>query len=715
VADVALSMWIGIGLAVASAAASAAAPDEPGSSAAPLAEVVVTATRSAASSFALPVSVDRVGARAIREGQSQVNLSESLIAVPGLAIQSRQNYAQDLQLSVRGFGARSNFGVRGVRLYADGIPGTMPDGQGQFSHFDLGSAERIEVLRGPFSALYGNSSGGVIAIFTEDGPRGLDTDGYAEYGSFATQRYALKAGGDSGALNYVLDGSHFQTAGYRDHSHAERNVINSKVRWTMSDVSKLTLVVNAIQTPFVQDPLGLTQAQVDADPSQAGTNAVAFNTRKSLNQEQVGLTYQRELGEHDELDTMLYGGHRATTQYQAIPLATQAPPTSPGGVIDLARLYDGLDVHLTDRRSPWGTALELTAGLSYDELDENRHGYLNYVGTELGIEGALRRWENNRVHDFDQYLQAQWDPGERWRLSAGLRNSNVDISSHNHLAASGAPPLSGVHYAATDPVAGVLYRITSRLNAYASYGRGFETPTLNDLAYRSTNGTLPGLNFALQPAHSDNYELGLKAESAHVRADLAALYVHTQDELAVLQNTAGRSVFQNIGGTERRGAELGVSAAWLEDFSARLAYTYLRATVAEPYRTCITLPCTPTTVPAGNFLPAVPRNALYASLTWRYPRLRFTATLETFGRSQIYADDLNRAIAPGYWTENLRSGFEQSSGGWTFSEFLRIENLTDRRYIGTVIVNESNMRYFEPAPGRTVYVMFTAQHYQGGA
>jgi iron complex outermembrane receptor protein len=350
----------------------AASTADAASSDAPLTQIVITATRVAQSSFDLPVSVDRVSERQIHEGQLQINLSESLDEVPGISVQSRQNYAQDLQLSVRGFGARSSFGVRGVRLYSDGIPGTMPDGQGQFSQFDLGSADHIEVLRGPFSALYGNSSGGVIAIFTADGKPGFEAEGTAEYGSFDTQRYALKGSGASGAVNYVADIAHFQTDGYRDHSDAERNNLNSKVGITLSDVSKLTLVVNAIETPFVQDPLGLTRAQLGADPTQAGVNAVAYNTRKSLNQEQAGANYERQLTAHDDLSAEIYTGHRDTTQFQAIPMATESAPTNPGGVIDLGRAYWGTDLHVTDHRSISGTPLQLTAGVSYDELGAAR-------------------------------------------------------------------------------------------------------------------------------------------------------------------------------------------------------------------------------------------------------------------------------------------------------------------------------------------------------
>src|SRR5204863_1963465 len=129
------------------------------------------ATRAPQSALEVPASIDRIYGDEIREDRGQVNLSESLGRVPGIVVQNRQNYAQDLQIQSRGFGARSTFGVRGIRLVADGIPATMPDGQGQASTFALGSAERIEVLRGPFSALYGNASGGVIAVDTQDPPK----------------------------------------------------------------------------------------------------------------------------------------------------------------------------------------------------------------------------------------------------------------------------------------------------------------------------------------------------------------------------------------------------------------------------------------------------------------------------------------------------------------------------------------------------------------
>ncbi len=196
--------------------------------------VVVSATRSERRSFDIPVSIDAVGAEAIKDGQPQVNLSEALQRVPGVVVQNRQNYAQDLQISIRGSGARASFGVRGVKLYADGIPATMPDGQGQAANFSLSSAKRIEVMRGPVAALYGNASGGVIQLFTEDGPRQPTLSGDLLLGSYGTQRIGAKFGGESGALNslnYIADWSRFRTGGYRAYSSTEREQFNGKLKW----------------------------------------------------------------------------------------------------------------------------------------------------------------------------------------------------------------------------------------------------------------------------------------------------------------------------------------------------------------------------------------------------------------------------------------------------------------------------------------------------
>lgn len=673
--------------------------------------IVVTATRVEQSSFDLPIAIDSVGQSAIRDAQLQVNLSESLGRVPGIVVQNRQNYAQDLQISSRGFGARSTFGVRGIRLFVDGIPATQPDGQGQVSNFDLGSAARIEVMRGPFSALYGNAAGGVIAIFTEDGKPGTALDATVETGSFNMQRYAVKLSGEENGFNYVADIADFHTSGSRDHSRADRPDLNAKLSYRFDDGSELTFLANAVAVS-AQDPLGLTRSQFNVSPTLAGTNAVAFDTRKTVDQEQFGLTYKRDLGDHDSLSATLYGGNRSVTQFQAIPLSTQTPPSSPGGVIDLAIGYVGGDVHLTDRRIIAGMKFQVTAGVSYDTLDEGRKGYQNFVGSRLGVQGVLRRDESDGVTELDPYLQAQLEPDDHWLIEAGVRNSRVQVTSHDHYIVKGNGDDSGsVVYRATTPAAGITYRVTPSVSLYGAYGKGFETPTLNELAYRSTNGSLAGLNLGLRASRSDNYEIGIKSLIGDdFKITLAGFHIDTTDELAVQANTAGRSVYQNVGRTGRDGVELGITGELGDGFGMAAAYTYLRATYANRFTSCPGLPCVPIIIRAGNRIPGVPLNWAYAELSWRDPPSGFSVALETRYEGRVFVDDPNSDSAPSYFTANLRAGLEQDFGDVRLKEFVRIDNLADRKYAGSVIVNESNGRFFEPAPGRAVYFGLSA-HY----
>src|SRR4051812_3029155 len=185
--------------------------------------ITVSTTRLPQAGYDLPAAIDAVDSHAIREDNPQVNLSESLNRVPGINVQNRQNYAQDLQVSSRGFGARATFGAAGVRLIADGIPATRPDGQGQAATFDLASADRIEVLRGPFSYLYGNSSGGVVQVFTADGVGAPTVDLSGYLGSYDMRKLNLRVGGDAGGVNYIPHVFPPATGGQPPHHQAGRH------------------------------------------------------------------------------------------------------------------------------------------------------------------------------------------------------------------------------------------------------------------------------------------------------------------------------------------------------------------------------------------------------------------------------------------------------------------------------------------------------------
>lgn len=379
------------------------APSEPS-----LTLAVVTVTYGVEqSAFDAPASVDVIDASTIQNAGPEVNLSETLVRVPGVVAQNRQNYAQDIQISSRGFGARSTFGVRGLRLYADGIPASFPDGQGQVSNFDLASASRIEVLRGPFSVLYGNSSGGVISLFTADGGPQTIADISTTWGSNGVQRTGVKLSGTEGAVQYNISAAKFGTEGYREHSAATRENFNGKLRYTVSDDTHWTFVLNNVNMPSVQDPLGLTRAEMLANPRQATPSAYTFNTRKSVSQLQGGIVFDQRLGGGQSFQITTYYGTRSTEQFQSIPVATQRPLTQPGGVIDLSSRYQGLDARWIDKSRLLGKPLTLTAGVSTDQLSQARLGFQNFVGTTLGVQGALRRDELDTVNAFDQYVQGQ--------------------------------------------------------------------------------------------------------------------------------------------------------------------------------------------------------------------------------------------------------------------------------------------------------------------
>lgn len=646
-----------------------------------------------------PASVDVIDGSRLRARLPGINLSEGLAAVPGLQIQNRQNYAQDLQVSIRGFGARSTFGVRGVRLYVDGIPGTMPDGQGQTSNIDIASVDRVEVLRGPFSALYGNSSGGVLQVYTEDGQRPPSVSADVSGGSYGTWHYGLKASGATGAsdgkpgsADYVVSANRFTTEGYRDHSSARKNLGNAKLGVQLDDVSHLTIVANSVDLT-AQDPLGLNRAQFDANPRSAAQQATDFNTRKTVRQRQGGLVYEREMGGGDTLRAMVYYGERDTEQYQAIPVGPQRAPSHAGGVIDLSRDYGGADLRWTSHLTLAGRSLKLLGGVSYDLMTEQRKGYQNFTGNPdsptLGVRGALRRDETNHVFSADPYLQASWEVSPRWTLDAGLRYSTVSFDSNDHYVKAGNPDDSGdARYHKLLPMAALRYAPTQTSSLYVSYGRGFETPTLNELSYRADGQS--GLNFALQPALSDNVEAGGKLQTAAGLLTVAVFHSQTQNEIVPAASSGGRTSYLNAGRTRRDGVELAWSAQFARHARVQLAYSWLDARYLDSAGNAIL---------AGNRIPGTARQSAYASLAWE-PQKGWQAGVEGRYLSSIAANDANSEAAPSYFVAAVSTGYVWKAGPWTMRAYARVDNLFDRHYAGSVIVNESSKRYFEPAPGR---------------
>jgi iron complex outermembrane receptor protein len=688
----------GLGAAIAMPTASVLANDESDRERA-LPAVVVTATRSEQSSFDIPAAIDAVKLDNSDNDALGINVSEVLSLVPGVLARNRQNYAQDEQISIRGFGARSTFGVRGVRLYTDGIPASMPDGSGQVSHFNLDSADRVEVLRGPFSALYGNSSGGVIQIFTADGSDEFQLRTGLVGGSYGTGRASVNLRGSGGPIGYNVDLTHFETDGYRDHSAAERNSGNAKVTWKLGDSGKLTFLANTVSIPGAQDPLGLTWAQFQENPRQVASVAEQFNTRKSVDQSQGGAIWEQDLSEHNSIRVLAYTGQREVEQFLAIPIATQANPLHSGGVVSLDGDYSGTDARWTWSNGPF----EVTAGASYESQDQQRRGYANFIGTEVGVRGVLRRNESNRVHNFDQYAQASWKFADDWSLMAGVRHSEIAFRAVDHYITATNPDDSGTRdYSATTPVVGLLYSVSPAANLYATWGKGFETPTFAELGYRNDGGA--GLNFGLLPARSRNGEFGAKLRfSDSIESNLAVFRADTDDEIAIATNVGGRTTYQNIGSARRQGAEASLLAHFGDHWKLQFAGTWLDATFRSPFLTCSGTPCTTpnTPVAAGTRIPGVPRSNLRAALTWG-GELGWRAGAQVDRIGSVSVNDIGTQSAPAYTVVGLDVGygFELSSG--KLRTFLNLDNLFNRDYIGSVIVNDGNGRYYEPGQGRSV-------------
>ncbi|QOW45084.1 MULTISPECIES: TonB-dependent receptor [Acinetobacter] len=686
------------------------------------------ATRSDTTWLHTPASVYRIEQKE-QANNLGVNLTETLQGVPGLQLNNRENYAQDLQLSMRGFGARSTFGVRGIRLYVDGIPATMPDGQGQTSNIDLSSLKDIEVLGGPFSALYGNSSGGTILTTTQEG-QGRDSIqlGYSA-GSHDKNRadIVLQGGADqANEPSYVLSTSYFATDGYREHSDAKKVLSNAKLSWDLEDGSKINWTVNHVDIN-ADDPQGLTREQWQANPKQQVPFLKQFDVRKEINQTQTGINWTKPLNDQNELYSMAYFGHREVTQYQSIPKGEISPnlgldnygkskpstsqmnPRHAGGVIDFDRDYYGVDLRWTGKALLLNT--RLSVGVAYDAMNEDRQGYENFIlnpqnQPNYGVKGDLRRDEKNTLWNLDPYLQASWQLVPALRLDAGLRYSNVHYESKDYYYRSAeyiADKDNGNDSGKTDydkvlPSAALTWDISPHLMSYFSYSKGFETPTFTEMAYPTL--ATSGINFALKPATSDNYEIGLKAKNRLGQFTVAIFQSKTQDDIISGQSNNGRNTFRNAEQTLREGLELSWNKKLWRDFTAQASYSYLDATFNADVPEILNdqHEVLAGKIPKDNVIPGIAKNQAYASLGW-LPETGLNAGIDVRYMDKIYVNDSNSDAAPSYTVTSANVGYIWKNHDWKIKTFARVDNVFDKNYIGSVIVNDGNGRFFEPADG----------------
>ncbi len=656
----------------------------------------VEATRTDTTYLQTPASVFRIDAPQV-DTSSQVNLTEVVKGIPSLQLRNRENYAQDLQLSMRGFGARSTFGVRGIRLYVDGIPATMPDGQGQTSNIDLSSLDHVEVLTGPFSSLYGNSSGGTILTSTKEGQGKDSIELSYSGGSHDKSRAGLVLQGGAKGANepsYVISSSYFDTDGYREHSGAEKVLNNAKLSWNLDDGSKINWVTNYVKI-HADDPQGLTHDQWNANPKQQVPFLKQFNVRKDIEQTQTGVTWSKPINDKNELYAMAYLGNRQVTQYQSIPKSTQDTSINhAGGVIDFERAYYGADLRWTGKELLPNTTLSV--GVALDAMDEDRKGFENFNlvngQPSYGVKGNLRRDEDNTLWNIDPYLQASWQFLPTWRLDTGVRYSNVHYKSKDNYLSNGDD--SGkTDYSKVLPSAALSWQIVPELMAYVSYAKGFETPTFTEMAYRPDGES--GFNFDLTASTSDTYETGLKSQNQLGDFTLAVFQTKTKDDIVSAGNSNGRSTFRNADKTLREGVEFAWSKKLWRDLTATASYTYLDATFDADIPALGSI----AQIPSGNAIPGIAKNQAYASLAWQ-PSHGLYGGVDVQYMDKVYVNDTNSDAAPSYSVTSANVGYAWVMGDWKVNSFARVDNLFDKNYAGSVIVNDGNGRYFEPADGR---------------
>jgi len=676
------------------------------------APVVVTATRVEQNSFDLPVAIDVVNQEDIQNGQLQMTLSESLIRVPGITAQNRTQSAQDPQISSRGFGARSSFGVRGIRVYLDGIPLTMPDGQGQPGVADLSAIKSIEVMRGPFSALYGNSSGGVIQLFTEDAPKSPEFGSTVMFGSYNTRRQVMDAAGIIGGLEYLLNVSNFETDGYRDNSESDKQAATAKFKFNISNDTKLTTLVNWFEQD-AQDPLGLDRARAfNSSLRDSVVPAALFaNTSVERSHTQIGFNLEHSFNSNNKITFTPYVGTRKNAQIlTTTPTATTLQTTS-ARLSEIDREFYGTDL----RWDNIGTLAELpyniSFGLTYGKSTDDR---LDTNVLVLGVpRSVLNRKEENISSNFDQYVQGKLSVTDKVDLHAGARHTKVKLEVKDNFLTPGASPgglgdnSGSVEYSKTTPVIGAVWKVSPELNLYGNLGKGFETPTFIEAAFDTVaSGVASKPNLSLKPSESRNYELGAKAFiSDNTQVNLNVFRITTQNEIITNQTIAGRSTFTNANDTKRTGAELSVNSNLNYGLSTYFSYSLLNAKFDSDFT-----PTGGTLIKTGNRIPGTYRSQIYGELSWKYAPLGFMTALEGRHNSEAYVNDRNTDSAPSYTIFNLRAGFEQNLAKWNFKEYLRVENMFDKEYIGSVRVNDGNSLFFEPGADRNYLLGLSANY-----
>jgi iron complex outermembrane receptor protein len=661
--------------------------------------VEVTVTRDAARpTLELPFALSRVVPDSSRPSLRHVSFDEMLLALPGVSVANRNNPTQDPRISIRGFGARSAFGVRGVRVVRDGIPLTLPDGQTPIDYLDLESVGRIEVIRGSAGSLYGNAAGGVVEVRTADPPSDVVAGRVTGYGgSYGLKRWAGAAGGTSGAIRYQGDLSRTEQDGFRRYARQQSTGGTARAMWSRAS-SELALTYTGYDTPTAQNPGALTAAEMARDPRQADPAQIRKGARKAVTQSQLGLTGSRRTTSGLEASASAYFGWRTLDN----PLTF--------AIVDVDRTTSGAGARVTAPVRMLGLEHRLSAGVDAQFQDDDRRNFANCNFVPplaaptascpvLARErGTVQLDQRERVSGIGPFVRDEIAFADRYRLTLGARADVVKFRVDDRLIAGTNPDDSGERtLRAVSPLVGLVVRLGTLHAAYANVSTAFETPTATELANKPDGSA--GINPSLDPQYATTAEAGLKgAVFGRVRYDASLFATRVKDELIPFEvpGGAGRRYFRNAGSTRRRGGELGLAATLgMATLGASYSYSdfFFTDYVVGPNDF------------SDSRIPGVPNQQLqgYATWSWR----EWFATVEGQTAGGMYMDDANTLRAPSWEVMNARVGGRVAIGTLSLAPVVAVSNLFDRAYAGSIVINAAAGRYFEPSPGRTIYAGLT--------
>jgi iron complex outermembrane receptor protein len=646
-----------------------------------LGTVTVTATRMNTRDVETPYSLSIAGRTLIQAGQQQISPAEYLAAIPGVYFMDANNFTQDLRVSIRGAGTRSAFGIRGIRLMVDDLPESTPDGQGQIDNLDMGLIDRLEVVRGPASGLYGNAAGGVLSFYTEEAPEQTTVSAKATFGAYGFAQYQLKAAGRFKKTQFVVHGNWVDLSGYRDNSAMRNRLFYGKYRFQINDKTNLTLLVNYANSPLASDAGALTLAEANTGPSKARALNIQYKAGETVEQGRIGAVFSRQAGQHGIFKARLFTTFRTFDNKLAF---------SDGGIVALDRIFSGGGLSYLYYGKIGSMAYHLHAGADVEDQEDRRKRYANLNGTR-GITG-LDQLEQFRSAGLFCLNTLSITP--KLDLIANIRYDAVRLGLQDHFLSDGnnSDRLTRTNWS---PVAGLGYRVVKAINVYANVSTGFETPALSELSANPNGGG--GFNPDLQSQHATSMEAGVKGIiQGKFRYEAALYHIDGLNELVQYELTAypGRSFYRNAGSSIREGVEFDIT--WMPVKALQVQANFTGA-VFEYRQYAVG-----TSVYDGHSLPGLPKQTGFALL-------RYTHSNGIFGMLQyrysgsFYADDANKTNIPAFGVFQLRAGFPFRIGRLHPECFGGINNLTDIRYYDNIRINAAGSRYYEPAPGRNWY------------